>query len=145
MSLLVWFVFGAVMLVPGLDRATWRDVVFAVLALTVVRMVPVALSLVGAGLDRSTVAFVGWFGPRGLASVVFGLITVDTLAPAEAKVVLAAVTVTVALSVLLHGVTASPLAARYGRVAARLHLEGPEHVSARPITTRSLQRVRGLL
>ena len=73
MSLLVWFVFGAVMLVPGLDGATWRDVVFAVLALTVVRMVPVALSLVGAGLDRSTVAFVGWFGPRGLASVVFGL------------------------------------------------------------------------
>jgi len=145
MSLLVWFVFGAVMLVPGVDGANWRDVVFAVLALTVVRMVPVALSLVGAGLDRSTVAFVGWFGPRGLASVVFGLIAVDTLAPAEAKVVLAAVTVTVALSVLLHGVTASPLAARYGRVAARLHPERPEHVSANPITTRSLQRVRGLL
>jgi len=144
MSLLVWFVFGAVMLVPGLDGATWRDVVFAVLALTVVRMVPVALSLVGAGLDRSTVAFVGWFGPRGLASVVFGLIAVDTLDPTEAKVVLAAVTVTVALSVLLHGVTASPLAARYGRVAARLHLERPEHRSAGPITTRSLRRVQGL-
>ena len=118
MSLLVWFVFGAVMLVPGLDGATWRDLAFAVLALTVVRMLPVALSLVGAGLDRSTVAFVGWFGPRGLASVVFGLVAVDTLAPTEARVVLAAVTVTVALSVLLHGVTASPLAARYGRVAA---------------------------
>jgi sodium/hydrogen antiporter len=144
MSLLVWFVFGAVMLVPGLEGATWRDVVFAVLALTVVRMVPVALSLVGAGLDRSTVAFVGWFGPRGLASVVFGLIAVDTLDPTEAKVVLAAVTVTVALSVLLHGVTASPVAARYGRVAARLHLERPEHGSAGPITTRSLRRVRGL-
>jgi NhaP-type Na+/H+ or K+/H+ antiporter len=144
MSLLVWFVFGAVMLVPGLDGASWRDVVFALLALTVVRMVPVALSLVGAGLDRSTVAFVGWFGPRGLASVVFGLIAVDTLDPKEAKVVLAAVTVTVALSVLLHGVTASPLAARYGRVAARLHKERPEHMSAGPITTRSLRRVRGL-
>jgi NhaP-type Na+/H+ or K+/H+ antiporter len=144
MSLLVWFVFGAVMLVPGLEAATWRDVLFAVLALTVVRMVPVALSLAGAGLNWATVAFVGWFGPRGLASVVFGLIAVDTLAPTEARVVLAAVTVTVALSVLLHGVSASPLATRYGRVAARLHLEGPEHVSAGPITTRSLQRVRGL-
>ena len=142
MSLLVWFVFGAVMLVPGLDGATWRDVVFALLALTVVRMVPVALALAGTGLDRSTVAFVGWFGPRGLASVVFGLVAVDTLDPAEAKIVLAAVTVTVALSVLLHGVTASPLAARYGRVAARLHPERPEHISARPITTRSLQRAR---
>ena len=143
MSLLVWFIFGALMLVPGLEGATWRDVVFAVLALTVVRMVPVALSLVGAGLDRSTVAFVGWFGPRGLASVVFGLVAVDTLAPADAKVVLAAVTVTVALSVLLHGVTASPLAARYGTVTARLHSERPEHASARPLTTRSLGRVRG--
>ena len=98
MSLLVWFVFGAVMLVPGLDGATWRYVVFAVLVLTVVRMLPVALSLVGAGLDRSTVAFVGWFGPRGLASVVFGLVAVDTLAPTEARVVLAAVTVTVSCS-----------------------------------------------
>jgi sodium/hydrogen antiporter len=142
MSLLVWFAFGAIMLVPGLEGATWRDLVFAVLALTVVRMVPVALSLAGAGLDRSTVAFVGWFGPRGLASVVFGLIAVDTLAPAEAKVVLAAVTVTVALSVLLHGVTASPFAARYGQAAARLHQGRPEHVRARPITTRSLQHVR---
>ncbi|MFZ0251691.1 MAG: cation:proton antiporter [Acidimicrobiales bacterium] len=142
MSLLVWFAFGAVMLVPGLDGATWRDVAFALLALTVVRMVPVAVSLAGAGLDRSTVAFIGWFGPRGLASVVFGLVAVDTLAPAEAKVVLAAVTVTVALSVLLHGVTASPLAARYGKAVARLHRERPEHGHAHPMRTRSLQRVR---
>ncbi len=142
MSLLVWFAFGALMLVPGLDGATWRDVVFALLALTVVRMVPVALSLIGAGLDRSTVAFVGWFGPRGLASVVFGLVAVDTLAPADAKVVLAAVTVTVALSVLLHGVTASPLAARYGKAAGRLHAKRPEHANARPLTTRSLGRRR---
>ena len=57
-------------------------------------MVPVGLALVGSGFDRPTVAFVGWFGPRGLASVVFGLIAVDALAPDAAKVVLAAVTVT---------------------------------------------------
>ncbi len=142
MSLLVWFLFGAVMLVPGLEDATWRDVIFAVLALTAVRMVPVAVALAGSGLDRATVAFVGWFGPRGLASVVCGLIAVDTLAPADAKVVLAAMTVTVALSVLLHGVTASPFAARYGAVATRLHPERPEHVSAGPIGTRSLRRPR---
>ncbi len=142
MSLLVWFLFGAVMLVPGLEDATWRDVIFAVVALTAVRMVAVAVALAGTGLDRATVAFIGWFGPRGLASVVFGLIAVDTLAPADAKVVLAAMTVTVALSVLLHGVTASPLAARYGRVAARLHPERPEHASAAPIGTRSLRRAR---
>ena len=114
LSLLVWFMFGAVMLGPGLADVGWRTVVFALLALSVVRMVPVALALLGSGLDRATVGFVGWFGPRGLASVVFGLIAVDTLAPAEATVVLGTVTLTVALSVLLHGVSASPLAARYG-------------------------------
>ena len=138
LSLLVWFIFGAVMLVPGLEDVGWRDAVFALLALTVLRMVPVAIALAGTGLDRATVAFVGWFGPRGLASVVFGLIAVDSLAPSESKVVLAAVTLTVALSVLLHGVSASPLAARYGAYAARLGPEGPEHTAAVPISTRAL-------
>ncbi len=136
LSLLVWFIFGAVMLVPGIQAAGWRDAVFALLALTVLRMAPVALALAGTGLDRVTTAFVGWFGPRGLASVVFGLIAVDSLAPPQSKVVLAAVTLTVALSVLLHGVSASPLAARYGRYAARLRPEGPEHTDAVPISTR---------
>jgi NhaP-type Na+/H+ or K+/H+ antiporter len=127
MSLLVWFFFGAAILVPGLDNASWRDVLFALFALTIVRMVPTALALAGSGLDRATVAFVGWFGPRGLASVVFGLIAFDSLVPADARTVLAAVTVTVALSVLLHGVTASPFAARYGSYAQRLHFGRPEH------------------
>ena len=140
LSLLVWFIFGACMLVPGLQAAGWRDVVFALLALTVVRMVPVALALVGSGLDRATVAFIGWFGPRGLATVVFGLIAVDTLAAPEVHVVLAAVTVTVASSVLLHGVTASPLARRYGAVAERFRSGGPEHTSAPPLPTRTLRR-----
>jgi sodium/hydrogen antiporter len=139
LSLLVWFVFGAAMLIPGLEHAGWRDVVFGLLALTVIRMVPVAVALIGAGLDRSTVAFVGWFGPRGLASVVFGLIAFDTLDPAESKVVLAAVTTTVALSVLLHGLSASPLAARYGKAASRLHLERREHTTTPALRTRTLR------
>ncbi|HEY1445215.1 MAG TPA: cation:proton antiporter [Acidimicrobiales bacterium] len=144
MSLLVWFLFGAVMLVPGLEDAGWRDLAFALLALTVLRMVPVALALAGTGLDRATVAFVGWFGPRGLASVVFGLIAVDALEPSQSKTVLAAITVTVALSVLLHGITASPLAARYGAYAASRLEEGhPAHgraSGAAPLATRSLRR-----
>ena len=144
-SLLVWFVFGAVMLVPGLREAAGRDVLFALLALTVVRMVPVAVSLLGAGLDRVTVAFVGWFGPRGLASVVFGLIAVDALAPEQSKVVLGAVTVTVALSVVLHGVSASPLAARYGAYASRIEPGQPEHTEAAPIGTRTLRQLRSPL
>ncbi len=145
LSLLVWFGFGAVMLVPGLEDVNWRDVVFALLALTLVRMVPVGVALAGSGLDRTTVAFVGWFGPRGLASIVFGLIAVDALAPAQSKVVLAAVTLTVALSVLFHGITASPLAARYGAFARRLHPERPEHTKAAPIAARTLRNLRSRL
>jgi NhaP-type Na+/H+ or K+/H+ antiporter len=143
LSLLVWFAFGAVMLVPGLEDAGWRDVVFALLALTLLRMIPVGIALTGSGLDRAAVAFVGWFGPRGLASVVFGLIAADALAPEQSKVVLAVVTVTVAASVLLHGVTASPLAARYGAHVARNH---PQIVNDRPasqpLAIRSLGRSR---
>jgi NhaP-type Na+/H+ or K+/H+ antiporter len=103
------------------------------------------VALVGTGLDRATVAFVGWFGPRGLASVVFGLLAVDALEPSQSKAVLAAVTLTVALSVLLHGVSASPLAARYGAyAAARLEAGHPAHGrggEAARIATRSLRRV----
>ena len=88
-------------------------------------------------------AFVGWFGPRGLASVVFGLIAVDALAPQASKAVLAAVTVTVAASVLLHGITASPLAARYGAHMAGTH---PRNVTDQPeppaLAIRTLNRSR---
>jgi NhaP-type Na+/H+ or K+/H+ antiporter len=138
LSLLVWFGFGAVMLVPGLDAATWRDYVFAALALTVARMVPVALALLGSQLDRATVAFIGWFGPRGLASVVFGLIAIDSLAPNDAQLVLGAVVTTIAMSVLAHGVTASPLARRYGAFADGLHKARPEHVPASHVAVRDL-------
>jgi NhaP-type Na+/H+ or K+/H+ antiporter len=140
LSVVVWFVFGALMLGPGVQAAGWRDVVFAVLALTVVRMVPVGLALIGSGVDRATVVFIGWFGPRGLASVVFGLIAVDALAPPEGRVALAAVTVTIAASVLLHGVTASPWARRYGAAAAaRVRPDDPEHTTEPTLPARSLR------
>jgi sodium/hydrogen antiporter len=144
LSLLVWFSFGAVMLVPGFEGATWRDVVLAVLALSVVRMVPVAVSLARSGLDRTTVSFIGWFGPRGLASVVFGLIAVDSLDPADAQVVLGAVVVTIAMSVAAHGASAAPLARRYGATANRLHPRRPEHQLAPALSIRTLRADRRL-
>jgi sodium/hydrogen antiporter len=119
LSLVVWFLFGTA-LVTALDATTWRTAAFAVLALTVVRMVPVAIALVGCRLTPTTVAFIGWFGPRGLASVVFGLIAFDSLHGSEAKGVLAAVGLTVLASVVAHGLTASPLASRYGALIAAL-------------------------
>jgi NhaP-type Na+/H+ or K+/H+ antiporter len=140
LSLLVWFLFGAVMVVPGFEGAGWRVATFAVLALTIVRIVPVALALAGSGVDKATVAFIGWFGPRGLASVVFGLIAVDSLASKDAHLVLGAVTVTVTLSVILHGITGSPLAERYGRITHRLHPGKPEHKPATELPARRSTR-----
>jgi len=113
LSLVVWFLFGALM-VPVLRDLVWQDVAFALLALTVVRMVPVALVLLGTGLDRFTVLFVGWFGPRGLASVVFALLAIDGLAPDDGNQAVRVITTTVALSVVLHGASAAPASARYG-------------------------------
>jgi NhaP-type Na+/H+ or K+/H+ antiporter len=136
LALIVWLVFGAVMVVPGFKAATWRDVAFAILALTVVRMVPVAVSLAGSGLDRFTVGLVGWFGPRGLASIVFGLIAFDTLDKSAGNQVLAVVVVTVAFSVLAHGLSAGPLAARYGAHARTIRVHRPEHATTAPFRTR---------
>ena len=116
-SMLVWSVFGAVAVAVVLERITVLTVVYAVLSLTVVRMVPVALSLIGSGLDRPAVLFVGWFGPRGLASIVFALLALEALGH-EADDAVAVIAVTILLSVLAHGLSAAPLAALYGRVSA---------------------------
>jgi NhaP-type Na+/H+ or K+/H+ antiporter len=85
-----------------------------VLSLTIIRMLPVAVALIGSRLGHATVAFVGWFGPRGLASVVFGLLTLEDLGGPAAKPVTAVIAFTVLLSVIAHGLTADPLARRYG-------------------------------
>ena len=143
LSLLVWFLFGATMIGPAFEHVEAMDVVFVVLALTVVRMLPVALSLIGSDLDRVTVAFVGWFGPRGLASVVFALIAVDGLEPNEGNRVLAVITLTIVFSVVAHGLSSSPLAARYGAHAARLDADQPEHAPAQPVRTRAFAGTPG--
>lgn len=124
LSLLVWFLFGVLVASP-LTQIDWRDVVFALLALTVFRMAPVALALLGAGFDRVTVAVIGWFGPRGLASVVFGLLAVDTLEAGTGSRTETAIGVTVVLSVLLHGVSASPITSRFA--ATHSSAETGEH------------------
>jgi len=110
-----WFVFGSV-IVPALAAGwTWHIVVYAVLSLSVVRMLPVAIALIGTRMDRATVLFVGWFGPRGLASIVFALIALEDLhgVPGPLDEVVGAIGFTVLLSVVAHGLSARPLAGRY--------------------------------
>jgi NhaP-type Na+/H+ or K+/H+ antiporter len=107
-------VFGAVLLGPAIGDLTWEIALYAVLSLTLLRMVPVAIAMLGTGARWPTVAFLGWFGPRGAASIVFALLLVEegSALPHE-DVLLTTAFVTVGLSVFAHGVTAAPLATRY--------------------------------
>ncbi len=127
---LVWMAFGAVTVPIMLDRIDVRDVGYAVLSLTVVRMLPVALASIGAGMDRTTVLFVGWFGPRGLATLVFALLAVEALG-AIADDAVTVLATTILISVVAHGLTSAPLARRYGEFAAAV---GPEPGGPVPVT-----------
>lgn len=120
LALLTFLVFGATIAGPALDELTWEIAAYAVLSLTAVRMVPVALSLIGMHMRTDTIAFIGWFGPRGLASILFGLLVLEEADLANGPEIYLIVTWTVLLSVFAHGMTASPLSNRYG---ARLHAD----------------------
>jgi NhaP-type Na+/H+ or K+/H+ antiporter len=117
--------FGALFLAPALEHATWSAVGYAVLSLTAIRMVPVAVSLLGAKLARPSIAYVGWFGPRGLASIVFADLVATSGLPKQSTIV-TVVMLTVGLSVLVHGVTAQLGARRYGRWFARAIQVNPD-------------------
>src|SRR3954447_1339903 len=105
--------FGAVLLGPALTHVTWQAAAYALLSLTVARMVPVAIALLGSGARRATVAFLGWFGPRGLASIVFAVIIVEESNLPHTNTILVTTYAAVGLSVFAHGLTAAPLADRY--------------------------------
>ena len=134
----VWLIFGAVFVGPVLGQGIdGRAFVYGVLCLTVVRMLPVALALVGSRLRRDTVAFIGWFGPRGLASVVFTLLAYEQINGVGPTGGLVEVTTwTILLSVLAHGLSSGPLAARYARRLARAPAGTPELAASTEARTR---------
>ena len=107
--------FGAILLGPALGELSWELALYAVLSLTVVRMVPVAIAMLGSRARAPTVGFLAWFGPRGLASIVFAVIVIEESALPHEHLIVLAIYVTVGLSVLAHGLSAAPLADRYGR------------------------------
>jgi NhaP-type Na+/H+ or K+/H+ antiporter len=113
LSGITFIVFGGAVLSTVWSEIRFVDVVYAVLSLTLVRMVPVALAMFGSHARAPTVWFLGWFGPRGLASIVFGVVIVDAAGLPHTSTLIAIITVTVALSVFAHGMSASPLARRY--------------------------------
>src|SRR4051794_13986835 len=107
--------FGAVLLEPALAEASWKLALYAVLSLTLVRMVPVAIAMWGSRARAPTVGFLGWFGPRGLASIVFAVIVIEESRLPHERLITLAIYLTVGLSVLAHGLSAAPLAGRYAR------------------------------
>jgi len=130
---LTFLAFGAVLLGPALAELSWSIAIYAVLSLTVVRMLPVALAMLGTGARRPTSVFLGWFGPRGLASIAFAVIVVEQSHLPHVQTILLTTYATVGLSVLAHRLSAAPLADRYTRwyrTHRRHGLPGMESVAA---------------
>ncbi len=136
LTVITFVVFGAALAGPVLDEITWQMGVYAVLSLTVVRMVPVLVAMAGTGTILETRLFAGWFGPRGLASILFALLVAEELSGPGVDVVFTTVITTVLLSVYAHGVTASPWATRLAGRLAMLDEDSPEMGPAPEMPTR---------
>ena len=109
MALLTWVMFGSAVLGQALGFFNWQVVVYALLSLTVVRMLPMFVSLTGSGESTTSKLFLGWFGPRGLASIVFAVIVLNREVPGGGLLAMTVVC-TVTLSIFAHGLTANRLA-----------------------------------
>jgi NhaP-type Na+/H+ or K+/H+ antiporter len=112
---ITFLLFGAILLGPALGELTWQLALYAALSLTVVRIVPVAIGMLGTHARPPTLAFLGWFGPRGLASIVFAVILIEESNLPHEHLIVLAIYLTVSLSVFAHGLSATPLANRYAR------------------------------
>ncbi len=118
--LITFLVLGAVMLPDALQHLNWTWVLYATLSLTLVRMIPIGLSLLGTGIRLPSYLFLGWFGPRGLASILFALLILEDAELVHGHELLSVTIITVVLSALLHGITAAPLAKAYGKMTREL-------------------------
>ncbi len=137
LAAITFFLFGAVVAGPAFEDLDVRTVVYAVLSLTVVRMLPVRIALLGSGMNVRSVAFIGWFGPRGLASIIFAIEVAEAGDALESGHVIASVvTCVVLMSILAHGFTAAPLSRAYGTRASSMTAESPELAEVHEMPTR---------
>ncbi len=136
LMLVTFLVFGIALLPEGLAHFDPKIFGYAVLSLTLIRMIPVTLSLLGSGIRLPTHLFLGWFGPRGLASILFVLLILEEADVPRSEELLAITVTTVALSIVVHGISAAPLARLYGRLAERMgECEESKTVSDMPLRT----------
>ena len=120
LMLITFLIFGAALLPEALANVSTAHFVYAGLSLTIIRMIPIAISLIGTGLRLPTQLFLGWFGPRGLASILFVLLILEESEIPHREEIFSITVITVALSIFLHGLSAAPFAKLYGRIAARM-------------------------
>ncbi len=114
LTLITFFLFGLIVVEDAITNFSWASIGYALLSLTVIRMVPVAIALIGSGVRAPTKLFVGWFGPRGLASILFGVFLLEDTQLAIADSIFSVVVWTVMISIVAHGMSAMPLSRRYG-------------------------------
>jgi len=113
LALITWVIFGSAVVGQAVGNFNWMILLYSVLSLTVIRMLPVYLSLAGSGIDTEGKLFIGWFGPRGLASIVFAVIVLESGLPDSGPLAMTVVC-TILLSIIGHGITANPWARAYG-------------------------------
>ncbi|NBD17266.1 MAG: sodium:proton antiporter [Cyanobacteria bacterium] len=124
--LIIFLIFGATMVFPTLESLNWRMIVYAVISLTLVRLIGVRISTMGLNLQWTTTFFVGWFGPRGVASVLYGLLLLNQKAIAGRELIFSVMVITVLLSVFAHGLSAFPAANWYGKHMEQASEDLPE-------------------
>ncbi len=123
LALITWVAFGAAVVGKSISQLSWEVVLYAILSLTIVRMLPVFLTLMGMNLRTDEKLFMGWFGPRGLASIVFAVIVLNEHLPGGSTITMTVVC-TIVLSVIAHGLSANPLVA-----ALTARIKGSENKS----------------
>jgi NhaP-type Na+/H+ or K+/H+ antiporter len=114
LALITWVTFGSAVVGQALGNFSWNILLYSFLSLTVIRMLPVFLCLTGSGIDTEGKLFIGWFGPRGLASIVFAVMVVNSELPDSGSLAMTVVC-TIMLSIVGHGITANPWARAYGK------------------------------
>jgi NhaP-type Na+/H+ or K+/H+ antiporter len=138
--LAVFFMFG-ILVTDSFAQMGWNVWLYALLSLTIVRMVPVAISMIGAHLSAWSTGFLGWFGPRGLASIVLGLIVFQDAVSDYSSAMFTVVAATVLLSVFLHGASSGPLVRRYEGHTEEMDEEAPENDDVADVPTRRVSGV----
>ncbi len=142
LELFTFLIFGNIMLSEHFQHISLSMVIYAVLSLTVIRMVPVLISLIGLKLKWETKLLLGWFGPRGLASILFGLIVLERVNIVHTQEIYTIIITTVLLSIFAHGFTAFPAVSWYAGCRDPKKLELPEFLPVNPMPSEQPRMVK---